>query len=79
MSTLKVNIPDLLLKQVTEIAAKRKVSVDQIVSIALVAQLSASDVRESISSRASKVNWGKVDEILSHVPDTAPLPGDELN
>ncbi|HZM04855.1 MAG TPA: hypothetical protein VFC44_17790 [Candidatus Saccharimonadales bacterium] len=79
MSTLNVNIPDLLLKQVTEIAAKRNVSVDQIVSIALVAQVSASDARESISSRTSKVNWGKVDEILSDVPDTAPLPGDELS
>ena len=32
MSTLEVKIPDLLLKQVNEVAAKEKVSVDQIVS-----------------------------------------------
>ena len=79
MSTLEVQIPDLLLRQVNEIAAKGKVSVDQIVSIALAAQVSSSQARESISSRAAKVNWQKVDEILARVPANPPLPGDELN
>jgi RNA-binding protein YlmH len=79
MSTLEVHIPDLLLKQVNEIAAKGNVSVDQIVSVALAAQVSASQARESISSRAAKVNWKKVDDILARVPDNPPLPGDELN
>jgi hypothetical protein len=79
MSTLEVHIPDLLLKQVHEIAAKDKVSVDQIVSIALAAQVSASQARESISSRAKRVNWHEVDNILARVPDNPPLPGDELN
>ena len=79
MSTLEVHIPDLLLKQLNEIAAKEKVSVDQIVSIALAAQVSASQARESISSRAARVNWQKVDDILARVPDNPPFPGDELN
>lgn len=79
MSTLEVHIPDLLLKQLNEIAAKANVSVDQIVSIALAAQVSASQARESISSRAARVNWKKVDDILDRVPDNPPLPGDELN
>jgi hypothetical protein len=67
------------LKQGNEIAAKEDVSVDQIVSIALVAQVSASQARESISSRAKRVDWRKVDDILARVPDSPPLPGDELN
>jgi len=79
VSTLEIHIPDLLLKQVNEIAAKEKISVDQIVSIALAAQVSASKARESISSRAKRVNWQKVDDILARVPDSAPLPGDEMN
>jgi hypothetical protein len=79
MSTLEVHIPDLLLRQVNEIAAKDKVSVDQIVSIALAAQVSAAQARESISSRAKRVNWQKVDDILARVPNSAPLPGDELD
>jgi hypothetical protein len=78
MSTLEVQIPDLLLKQVTEVAEKQKVSVDQIVSIALAAQVSASQARESISSRAKRVDWQKVDDILARVPADPPLPGDEV-
>ena len=77
MSTLEVKIPDLLLKQVNEVAAKENVSVDQIVSIALAAQVSASQARESISSRAKRVDWAKVDEVLARVPEIPPAPGDE--
>ena len=79
MSTLEIKIPDLLLKQVNEVAAKEKVSVDQIVSIALAAQISASQARESICSRARRVDWRKVDEILDRVPANAPIPGDEAD
>jgi hypothetical protein len=79
MSTLEVKIPDLLLKQVNEVAAKEQVSVDQIVSIALAAQVSASQARESISSRAKRVDWQTVDNILARVPSNPPLPGDELS
>lgn len=79
MSKLEVKIPDLLFKQVNEVAAKEKVSVDQIVSIALAAQVSASHMRESISSRAKRVDWRKVDDILDRVPANPPLPGDEVD
>jgi hypothetical protein len=77
MSTLEVKIPDLLFKQINEVAAKEKVSMDQIVSIALAAQVSASQARESISSRAERVDWRKVDDILARVPANPPVPGDE--
>ena len=79
MSTLEVKIPDMLLMQINEIAAKEKVSVDQIVSIALTAQVSASQTRESIASRAKRVDWQRVDEILKRVPGNPPIPGDELS
>jgi len=79
MSTLEVKIPDLLLKQVNEVAMKEKVSVDQIVSIALAAQVSASQTRESISSRAKRVDWQKLDDILARVPAQPPLLGDEVD
>jgi hypothetical protein len=77
MSTLEVKIPDLLLQQLNEVAAKEKVSVDQIVSIALAAQVSAAQAREGISSRAKRVEWQKVDDILARVPAQPPVPGDE--
>ena len=78
MSTLEIKIPDLLLRQVTEVAGKQNVSVDQFVSIALAAQVSASQAGESISARAKRVDWQKVDDILARVPDNPSLPGDEL-
>jgi hypothetical protein len=78
MSTLEVKIPDLLLKQVNEVAAKKNVSVDQLVSIALAAQVSSSQARESISTRAKRVNWQKVDNIIARIPAKPPLPGDEI-
>src|SRR5271163_4849204 len=79
MSTLKITIPDLLLQQVNEVAAKENVSVDQIVSIALAAQVSASQAREGISSRAKRVDWRKVDDVLARVPALPQLPGDEVD
>lgn len=71
-------MPEILLDEVIELAAKQHTSVDQIVSLALTAQVSASRTRESIASRARRVNWQKVDELLAAVPDVPPEPGDEL-
>jgi hypothetical protein len=78
MSTLEVKIPDLLLKELNEVAAKQRVSIDQIVSTALAAQVSAAQARESISSRAKRVDWQKVDDILARVPANPPRADDEL-
>ncbi|MBE7536930.1 MAG: hypothetical protein HS122_00785 [Opitutaceae bacterium] len=78
MSTLEAKVPDLLLQQVHELAKKELVPVDQIVAIALAAQVSAWSARERIGLRASRVDWQQVDEVLSRVPDVPPVPGDEL-
>ena len=59
-------------------AVTQDATVDQIVSVALAAQVSAWRSRERISSRAERVNWEEVDEILVGVPDVPPEPGDEL-
>lgn len=78
MTTLQAQIPDLLLQEVRELASQQNASVDQIVSVALAAQVSAWRTRESVVSRASRVDWEKVDEVLAHVPDVPPKEGDEL-
>ena len=78
MKTLKAQLPGILVEEVNELAAKQNASVDQIVSLALAAQVSAWRTRESIASRARRVNWQKIDEILSRVPDVPAQPGDEL-
>lgn len=78
MKTLQAQVPDILIDEVEELAAKQNSSVDQIVSLALAAQVSAWRTRESIESRANRVDWKKVDEILARVPDVPPQPGDEF-
>ena len=78
MKNLQAEVPELLLQEVKELAEKQNASVDQIVSVALAAQVSAWRTRESVASRAKRVNWQKVDEILARVPDVPPEPGDEL-
>jgi hypothetical protein len=75
--TIQVEIPDLLARQVSDLAAEQKVSVDQFVAAARTAQGSAAATRPSIRERAQRVNWQKVDEILTRVPDRPPLPDDE--
>jgi homospermidine synthase len=78
MKTLITQVPELLLQETIELAAKQNASVDQVVSAALAAQVSAGRTRESAASRARRVNWKKVDEILARVPDVPAQPGDEL-
>ena len=76
--TLQVEIPDSLARQVTDLAAQQSVTVEQIVTAALTAQVDAAPTRPSIKERAARVDWKKVDEILARVPSAPPLPGDEL-
>ena len=78
MKTLEAQVPDILIEEVKELAAKQNATVDQIVSLALAAQVSAWRTRESIASRSKRVDWQKVDDILARVPDVPPQPGDEL-
>ncbi|HEY3137842.1 MAG TPA: hypothetical protein VGL29_17585 [Blastocatellia bacterium] len=78
MKTLQAQVPDILVEEVKELAAKQNASIDQIVSLALAAQVSAWRTRESIASRANRVDWQRVDQILARVPDAPPQPGDEL-
>lgn len=75
--TLQVNIPDSLVRQAGELAERQHVTVDQVVAAALTAQISSASARPSIAERAQRVNWARVDEILSRVPATPPTPEDK--
>ena len=77
MRTLQAQVPDMLVKEVEELAAKQNASVDQIVSLALAAQVSAWRTREGIESRANRVDWQRVDEIPSRVPNGPPQSRDD--
>jgi hypothetical protein len=78
MTTIHANVPDYLARLAAEAAVKEQTSLDQIVALALSAQLGAWQVREDIGVRARHGRPEVLRDILANVPDVPPLPGDEL-
>jgi hypothetical protein len=78
MTTIEAQVPDYLARLAREAAEKENVSVDQLVALALAAQVSAWRVRDDIATRAARGRLEDIDRILAKVPDGPPLPGDEL-
>jgi hypothetical protein len=77
MKTIQAQVPDPLARQVEELAAQEKVSVDQLVSIALAYQVSAWRTRDAVAVRSKRGSWEKFDSAMAKVRDVPPLPGDE--
>ena len=77
MTTIQTQVPDLLARQLAELAEQEQVSVDQLVSIALAYQVSAWRKRGTMAERAKRGSWEKFDRVMGKVRDVPPLPGDE--
>lgn len=78
MKTIQANVPDYLAALAAEAAAKEKTTLDQIVALALSAQLSAWKVRESMETRAQRGRPEDLQAVLNDVADVPPEAGDEL-
>jgi len=78
MTRIESQIPDSLYKQVKSLAERESISVDQLVSIALAAQVSAWLTKDYIEERARRGSWEKALEALSHVPEVEPAEHDRL-
>ena len=78
MTKIEANVPDYLAKQAFAVAEREKVSVDQIVALALSAQIAAWKGSDDMATRARRANLADFDRIMAKVPDVAPMPGDEL-
>lgn len=78
MTTIETKVPDYLAALAKEAAAKEKTTLDQIIALALSAQLSAWKVREDMETRAKRGRPEDLGDILAKVRDVPPLPGDEL-
>ena len=77
MTTIQAKVPDYLAKLAEEAAVKEQTSLDQIVALALSAQLRVWQVREDIGVRAGRGRPEVLRDFLANVPDVPPLPGDE--
>ena len=78
MTKIESQIPDSLYNQVRSLAEREHISIDQLVSIALAAQVSAWLTKDYIEERAKRGNWDKALEVLAHVPDVEPAEHDRL-
>jgi hypothetical protein len=72
MSQLNVEIPEALLKQVKDLSTREKISLDQLVAIALSAQVSAWMTKDYLAEKAKRGSWEKFQQVLTKVPDVEP-------
>ena len=78
MTTIQAQVPDYLAHAATDAAAKEGTTLDQIVALALSAQLAAWRVREDMETRAQRGSRADLRTFLDAVPSAPPVPGDEL-
>jgi hypothetical protein len=78
MTTIKTEIPDSLYNQVKSLAERESITVDQLVSIALAAQVSAWLTKDYIAERARRGSWNEALKVLAQVPDAEPAEHDRL-
>jgi len=78
MSTLTIQMPESLARQLRECAAKEGVTMDQLLSSAAAEKLSALMTVEHLRERARHARREDFVAFLNGSPDVPPLPGDEL-
>lgn len=75
---LTAQVPDSLYKQVEALATREKISVDQLVAIALSAQVLAWMTKDYLAERANRGNWERFQQVLAKVPNVEPEDYDKL-
>ena len=78
MSTLSLRIPESLHKQVKNIAATEKVSINQFITLALAEKISALATEDFIKKRAKRANKEKFLRALEEIPNIEPDEWDRL-
>jgi len=78
MSKMNINVPDSLLKQAQEVAAREDVTVDQLIATALAEKMSALMTVEYLRTRAARGDTHRFRQALDKVPDIEPDPVDRL-
>lgn len=77
MSTLTIQMPESLARQLRECAASEGVTMDQLLSSAAGEKLSALLTVEHLRQRAAQGKREDYAAFLAASPDVPPLPGDE--
>ena len=78
MSTISLRLPDSLHKQVRKLAERESVSINQLITLALLEKLSALMTEEYLDERAKRGSRKKFERALAKVPKIAPEEYDRL-
>jgi hypothetical protein len=78
MSTVSVRLPESIHNRVKILAKREKVSINQLITIALAEKLSALDTEDYLKERAKLGDRSKFEKALSKVSDINPEEYDRL-
>jgi hypothetical protein len=78
MKTIEAHIPEPVLKQAQELAARENIPLDQLISLALTQAVGVWSNESYVALRAKRASRAKFLDALKEVPDVPPAPGDEL-
>lgn len=79
MTNLNVQIPESLYKQIEALATQEEMSIEQLVAVALSAQVSAWMTKDYLEEKAKRGSWDKFQQVLNKVPDIEPEDADKLD
>jgi fructosamine-3-kinase len=75
---LSTNIPDALYQQIEILANKQSIPVEQLVTMALAAQISSWMTKDYLEEKARRGSWDKLEQTLAKVSDREPEDYDKL-
>jgi hypothetical protein len=78
MTNLNVQLPESLYKQIEALAARENISIEQLATIALSAQVSAWMTKDYLEEKAKSGSWEKFQQVLNKVPNIEPEEYDKL-
>lgn len=78
MSTISLRLPESLHKSARELAKKEKISINQLVMLALAEKVSAIGTQDYLEKRAARASEAKFDAAMDKVADVEPPDHDRL-
>ncbi|MBD2410656.1 hypothetical protein FACHB389_16975 [Nostoc calcicola FACHB-389] len=78
MTNLNVQLPESLYKQIEALAARENISIEQLTTIALSAQVSAWMTKDYLEEKAKSGSWEKFQKVLNKVANVEPEEYDKL-
>jgi HicB family len=78
MSTLSLRLPESLHKSARELAKKEKISINQLITLALAEKVAAIGAQDYLENRAKRASEAKFDAAMDKVADVEPPDYDRL-